>query len=311
VCDVRRLTQMEETNGPTEIDSASPGTTRPDATSVLKALGIPRTGVVYDLSSGWWTGMPNHPAHPRFEVMTYRSPQGLRNQQDLEFLAPSVNTIGYGFVSELIIGTAHTGTHIDAMCHVTRGSRAEWHGGVSAFDKLGDRGALTDDAAELPVIISRGVMLDVAGAAGRDSLAARFPVGSAELEAACARQSVSITRGTVVLVRTGHMRHWPDPERMRASEGAGISLDGAKWLSERGVAAVGADTGAIEVEPSGIAGTPQPVHVHLIIESGIPILEWVYCEELAESEVWEFLFCALPLPIKGATGSMIRPVAIA
>ncbi|MDR1236802.1 MAG: cyclase family protein, partial [Propionibacteriaceae bacterium] len=67
----------------------------------------------------------------------------------------------------------------------------------------------------------------------------------------------------------------------------------------------------IEVEPSGIPGSPQPVHVYLIQQQGTPIIEWITSEELARDGVYEFIFVCLPLTIKGASGSMIRPIAIA
>ena len=72
----------------------------------------------------------------------------------------------------------------------------------------------------------------------------------------------------------------------------------------------GSDTAAYEVAPSGIEGDPQPVHRHLIQERGIPILEWVNLEDLARDSVYEFLFLCLPLTIRGATGSSVRPLAI-
>ena len=89
-----------------------------------------------------------------------------------------------------------------------------------------------------------------------------------------------------------------------------MNLDGALWLAERGVVAVGADNVALEVDPSGRRGDPQPVHRTLIFERGIPILEWVYQEELSRDAVSEFLFICLPLTVKGATGSLVRPLAI-
>ncbi|MEA2256762.1 MAG: hypothetical protein QOG35_2807, partial [Solirubrobacteraceae bacterium] len=67
---------------------------------------------------------------------------------------------------------------------------------------------------------------------------------------------------------------------------------------------------ALEVDPSGRPGDPQPVHRTLIQERGIPILEWIYQEELARDRVSEFLFVCLPLTVKGATGSLVRPLAI-
>jgi kynurenine formamidase len=74
---------------------------------------------------------------------------------------------------------------------------------------------------------------------------------------------------------------------------------------------VGGDNPALEVFPSGRRGDPQPVHRTLIFERGIPILEWVNQEELARDAVSEFLFICLPLTVKGATGSLVRPLAIA
>jgi kynurenine formamidase len=52
------------------------------------------------------------------------------------------------------------------------------------------------------------------------------------------------------------------------------------------------------------------VHTLLMIERGIYILESLDLEELARASVREFLFVALPLAIRGATGSMVDPVAI-
>ena len=56
--------------------------------------------------------------------------------------------------------------------------------------------------------------------------------------------------------------------------------------------------------------SPLPVHVHLLVERGIPIMENLDLEELARDEVHEFLFVALPLKIRGATGSMLDPIAV-
>jgi kynurenine formamidase len=54
----------------------------------------------------------------------------------------------------------------------------------------------------------------------------------------------------------------------------------------------------------------MPVHVHLLVETGIHIMECLNLEELAAARVYEFLFVAAPLKIRGATGSPIRPIAV-
>src|ERR1051326_3616730 len=108
----------------TDTDLGSTGRITPD--TVLSALQLARSGVVYDLASGWWPGMPVHPIHPSFNVLAYRTPRGFQVQRDNASLLDDNNTVGYSFISELVLGTTHTGTHIDALCHVTCGG--EWYG---------------------------------------------------------------------------------------------------------------------------------------------------------------------------------------
>ena len=73
-----------------------------------------------------------------------------------------------------------------------------------------------------------------------------------------------------------------------------------------GYFAAGSDTAAFERVPA----PDMPVHVHLLVERGIHILECLNLEELAAAGVREFLFIAAPLRIEGATGSPIRPLAL-
>jgi kynurenine formamidase len=110
-----------------------------------------------------------------------------------------------------------------------------------------------------------------------------------------------------VLIRTGQLRDWPT---MREGPEAGLSLDGAEWLGELDPLAIGADNSAIEVLPSILPRSPQPVHVHLLAGLGIYLLEWLSLDELARVSANEFLFICLPLKIAGATGSLTRPVAV-
>jgi kynurenine formamidase len=282
-----------------------------DAASVRAAMARVSHGRVYSLDSQWWRGMPGHPVHPSFDVITYRTPRGEQIQQDSEFLAPENNTVGYGFVTELVMGTTHTGTHIDALCHVTCGERDEWHGGYSANEYLGDAGALNNDAAALGPIITRGVLLDIPRLHGVDHLPAHHAVDSAELAGAADACGVEVRPGDVVLVRTGQMSFWPDLEAMQVAVGSGVSLDGSSWLLDRRPVAVGADTVGFELAPSDVPGHPSPVHEQLVKDNGIPIMEWVDCEELAADQVYEFTFICLPLTVRGASGSMVRPVAVA
>ncbi|MER8006841.1 cyclase family protein [Streptomyces sp. NPDC094149] len=276
------------------------------------ALALAGQGRVFDLSSGWWPGMPLAPGHPPFQVLTFRTPAGERAQGphgELEFLRD--NASRFGFVSEILSFCAHSGTHIDALAHITAGENDEWYGGHSAREYLGDFGPLTHDASTLPPLLCRAVLVDAPGALGQDTLRPHQHVDEELISLALDRQNVRLGEGDVVLLRTGTMKHWPDPQAMTAVQGAGLDLDGARMLAGHRPAAVGSDTAAVEVAPSGVEGEPQPVHRLLIRDLGIPLMEWVYLEELAAAAVHEFLLLCLPLPITGATGSPVRPVAIA
>lgn len=296
------------------MDAMSQGTDGSDmsageAQARLRALSLIRAGRLFDLSSGWWRGMPNHDSHPRFDIHTYRTPRGQRLENDVPIFAEG-NDVNYRPILEVITGSVHTGTHIDALCHATEGPNDEWHGGVPAAESLGDFGALRDDASQLPPIIRRGVLADVPRALGLDTLPAHYAIGADLLRSCLESQGTELHAGDVLLVRTGLMKYWPDPVAMEQAEDAGLNLEAADYLSDLGLFAVGADTATTEVSPSGVGGVPQPVHLQLLVRSGVHLIEWIRLEELSAAEAFEFCFLALPLDIRGATGSMIRPVAL-
>jgi kynurenine formamidase len=215
-------------------------------------------------------------------------------------------------MSELVIGTTHTGAHIDAHAHMTVGDEERWHGG-SARSDLGDFGPLHGHASEIPPLWRRGVLYDVPGHRGVEALPAGDPVTAEELLAIESATGVAAGSGDVALVRTGYLAGWPDPDRLAASRGAGPDISAARLLLERGVVATGSDTETYEVQPApdrGEPANPQPVHTLLLIEHGVYLLESLNLEDLADAGVREFLFVALPLAIRGATGSMVDPVAI-
>jgi len=86
-----------------------------------------------------------------------------------------------------------------------------------------------------------------------------------------------------------------------------VTLDGARWLSGRGIFAAGSDTASFEQMPSPL----MEVHVHLLVECGIHIMECLRLEELSAAGVGEFLFVAAGLKLEGATGAPLRPYALA
>jgi len=112
-------------------------------------------------------------------------------------------------------------------------------------------------------------------------------------------------------VRTGYGALWDKPRDYMKS--AGVSSAGAQWLAGKKVRAVGADNMAFDTNDSfdKELGFTLPAHVLLLVRAGIPIIENLNLEELAAEGVREFVFICLPLKMQGATGSPVRPIALA
>ena len=278
---------------------------------VLAALGAASAGRVYDLDAGRFVGMPQWDGHPTFTLTPYRTPHGIRLGGDVELFAPGRNAAGISMVTELMVTGMHTGTHLDALCHITDGDDT-WYGGYSAADHCGDFGPVRADAATIPPIITRGVLLDAAGYLGRPFLPRGHGLGRDVLAKVADAQGTDIPRKACVLIRTGLMSVWPDRERYAATDGAGPDLDGASWLiDDKECVVLGSDTSTVEQIPSADPDNPHPVHHFALRKRGVHLLENAFLEDLARDRVYEFLLICLPLKIGGATGSMVRPVAVA
>ncbi|MBX5435754.1 MAG: cyclase family protein [Alicyclobacillaceae bacterium] len=252
--------------------------------------------------------MPVHPIHPPFEVIGYRTPTGLMNERDQAWMETG-NDANMRVLSEVIFGTMHTGTHIDALAHISCGADNHWFGGHTAEKHLGDRGPLKADGSKLVPIVTRGVLLDIPRLLGVDVLPGHFAVDAGVLARAAEAQGLEVQAGDTVLVRTGYLQKWPGDEA-RSYFGSGLTLDGARWLAERGVVNVGGDNESLEQIPAVDPHNPHPVHTYFLIEEGIHIMEFVNVEELARDQVYEFLFIAAPLTVRNTTGSMINPIAL-
>ena len=130
------------------------------------------------------------------------------------------------------------------------------------------------------------------------------------MEAAAQKQGVQIGEGDVVLVRTGNGALWQDPEVYL--QAGGVTGSASQWLASKKVMAVGADNMAWDeiglFDPD--FKVTLPGHLILLVRSGIYIIENLFLEELARDQRYEFTFVCLPLKLRGATGSPVRPIAI-
>jgi kynurenine formamidase len=253
---------------------------------------------VIDLGHPIEARMPVSPNHPGFKMAL------ARRHGDM------VRADGGSAANEMMMMGGHTGTHVDALCHVSHEGRL--HGGADAQDAQRGGRFNVHGAETIPIVFSRGVLLDVAALLGVGVLAPGTAITADDLQAAATRQGVEVRAGDVVLVRSGWSAHWEDPEAfLGARDGVpGPDESAARWLAARGVAMTGAETIAYEWIPAGRGHALLPVHRILLVENGIHIVEAMRLSELAEAGVCEFLFVMAPLRVVGATGVPVRPFAV-
>jgi kynurenine formamidase len=130
------------------------------------------------------------------------------------------------------------------------------------------------------------------------------------------RQGVKLQRGDTVLVRTGWGQYFSSsPATYAGANSAGVGVDGAKFLVKSGARVVGNDTLTFEFRPPVVnPGTPAfevfPVHMLVIADSGVNIIENFFLEEIAAAREYEFVLVVPPLRIRGGTGSALRSFAL-
>ncbi|MFT4028863.1 MAG: cyclase family protein [Protaetiibacter sp.] len=265
-------------------------------TSLIEAVAA---GVrVIDLAQPLFTGMPCSPNHPGFRMVLQRR-HGDMMRAD-----------GGSASNEIIVTGGHVGTHVDALAHVSHDGRL--FGGVDAQEAQRGGTFSTLGADQIPPLVRRGVLLDVAAVHGVDTLPAGYGVTAADLEAASERAKAAPALGDVALIRTGWARHFGDAAAYLGQETGvpGVREDAGLWLADRGVVATGADTTAYEQITAGQGHALLPVHRLMLVERGIHIMEHLNLEDAAMAGLTEFVFVMAPLKIVGGTGSPVRPLAV-
>ena len=264
---------------------------------VRRATALVRTGEVLRLAQllSNKTPVPGHRC-------------GLQHFMDRDggdYAAGSKRPGGFQFAEDSVVMPLHIGTHVDALCHAWYDDKM--FNGFSGNEVRSARGAERLGVEKMPPIVTRGVLLDLVKLKGR-VIAPGEVIERADLEAAAAA-AITPGRGDAVLLRTGWLESQKNVNKPSFDTEPGINVQAARWLGEAGVAIVCADNFAVEVIPFA-QGTVFPVHQLLIRDFGIPLLEGLMLDPLVASGRHEFLFIASPLPIVGATGSPLAPVAV-
>ncbi len=202
-----------------------------------------------------------------------------------------------------------TGPQLDGLGHM--GEAGEFYNCNQGKDFSFLTGLTKLGISNIPPIVGRGVMIDIARQMGVEHLSAGQPITSDDIKAAMKAQNVSINEGDIVLLHTGYTdaKLKSEPE-LWAGSIPGITNEAAVFLAELKPTAVGADTWGLGAVPPRPGDKVFYDHVVLLKQNGIYILETMNTGRLAEERVHEFMFVLGQARLKGAVQMIINPVAM-
>ena len=263
--------------------------------AVLKATRLIKTGEVIEIAHVLNAGMPFFGTR-RFDVHTKRTfmnqPSNRRGSNE-EVVISEIGQVGTQFD-----GFAHQ-THEDKIYNCARVDDISGRGGFTKFgiEKVGH-------------LMTRGVLIDVAGLKGVDTLPDTYEITVQDLEQALQKQALKLQPGDAVLINTGWGRLWGKDNARYVKSCPGIGVRAAEWLAKQDPMLVGSDNWPVEVAPNPDPQISLPVHQIMLVVNGIHLLENLKLDELASKRVHEFAFVMQPLKAQGFSGSTVAPIAV-
>jgi len=263
--------------------------------NVLRAARAIKTGETFELSHVLGRDMPINPGR-QYDLHTKRStgPFGSnRRYSNEELVVSEIGQVGTqfdGFTHQAIDRLLYNCINMDEVA-----SR-------SGFTKMG--------VEKVGTLMTRGVLIDIAGLKGVDSLPIDYEITVADLEQALQKQGISIQPGDAVLIHTGWSKHWGADNKLYTSGCPGIGVRAAEWLIKQDPMLLGSDNWPVEIAPNPDKTISLPVHNIALTVNGVHLLENLVLADLAKARAYEFAFVVQPLKLQGATGSTVAPTAI-
>ncbi len=287
--------------------------TKPEV--VMRAIALIKEGKAMKIGHVYESGMPLF-GERKFSLRIPGTPTGgpIGPNQIVwndEFLATEIGQVGTQFD-----GLGHIGVAINGAADK---SEMRWYNGFSAAEMGSPYGLQKLGTEKLHPIIARGVLLDIAGARGVESMQAGQVITMADVKAALKKQGMEgfeFKEGDAIIWRTGWEKHWTDPATYNNGT-PGIGMEVARWIAEEVKAGV---TGSDTWPGDAVAGKDTPnevpegcafcVHNFLQARHGIVNQENLKLTGLADQGKFLFAYIYTPVPIKGATGSIGSPIAM-
>jgi kynurenine formamidase len=223
---------------------------------------------------------------------------------------------GFGGADDVIAMPLQCSTQWDGLGHIFDHAKA-WNGRPAEKVVTSEGDLVTGIEHLAPHVAGRGVLLDVGRVVGDGGeLPDGFAITEEHLQAAINAHGVAVGRGDIICVRTGQLSRarrdgWGD---YAGGPAPGLSFTTAGWLHRTEIAAVATDTWGFEVRPNEFDAAFQPLHQVVIPHLGLLVGEMWDLDALADhcagDGVHEFCLTAAPLPVTGAVGSPVNPIAV-
>jgi kynurenine formamidase len=282
---------------------------RPSADELIRTV---KGAKLYDLSFTWNEQSPVLGLNPPYSFALNRTH---KMTHEIFGQAPGSRV---SWASEIMYFSGqHGAPTVDAIGHIGRDLKL--HGGVDAVAATSTPGGiganLGIDNFPADLMINRVVFLDVARqlASGRpDPLAPGFEITAAHLDQTAKAQGVEVRKGDSLLIRTGWGQYFgKDNAKYLGEQSPGPGQDAARWIIGKGVRLAGDDTATFEKRPAAYGKELFSVHMMLLADNGIYIVENANLELLGDAKAYVALLILTPLRIQGASGSPLRAIALA
>jgi kynurenine formamidase len=203
-------------------------------------------------------------------------------------------------------------THIDSLCHYSFQGKI-YNGFDRSNIKEGPGCPQNGVENQKNGILTRGILIDLPLLKNLPYLEPGTAVTAADLEAWEKFAGVKVRAGDALFLRTGRWAQRVQKGAWNvAASAAGFHASVLPWLKQRDVALLGNDA-VTDVQPSGVQGSPRPIHQVAIVAMGLPLVDVMDLEavskEAASRKRWEFLLTAAPVPVLGGTGFPLNPIA--
>jgi len=256
--------------------------------------GLIRSGEIVELGQVLSPAMPLNPGR-QYSLITKQTAKN-----------PGPNN-RWGNEEIMTAEMGQVGTQFDMFPHQTIGD--ELYNCVSMTGIATRNGFREMGVETVGTIFTRGLLLDIAALKGVPVLGDDYEITVADLEAAQARQNVTIAEGDGVILNTGWGTLWGKENARYVKSNPGLGAAAAEYICARNPILMGADTPPVETTPSR-SGVNLPVHQIALVVNGVHLLENLKLDVLATKSRSEFALVVQPLKFQGGTGSSVAPSAI-